>query len=110
MLFANLIAQAEALAFGKIADEVRAAGVPDDLVAHRTFEGNRPTTLIVADRLTPHVLGQLVALYEHKVFVESVVWGINAFDQFGVELGKKLAGTIKNSKNASTRHLLGKLR
>src|SRR5262249_33425264 len=81
----------EALAFGKTPDEVRAEGVPEFQVAHRTFEGNRPTTTILVPRLTPNALGQLVALYEHRVFTEGAVWNINSFDQWGVELGKKLA-------------------
>ncbi len=91
LLMANLFAQTEALAFGKTADEVRAEGVEERLVAHKTFPGNRPTSTILAPKLTPHVLGQLVALYEHKVFVQGVIWGINSFDQWGVELGKVLA-------------------
>ena len=91
---ANLFAQAEALAFGRSADEVRAAGVDEALVPHRTFAGNRPTTTILADRLTPSVLGQLVALYEHKVFTQGAIWDVNSFDQWGVELGKSLAETI----------------
>lgn len=94
LLMGNLFAQAEALAFGKTADEVAAAGVRADLVPHRTFPGNRPTSVILAPKLTPSVLGQLIALYEHKVFTQGVVWGINSFDQWGVELGKELAGTI----------------
>ncbi len=94
LLMANLFAQAEALAFGRTAVEVRAAGVDDDLVPHRTFEGNRPTTTILADRLTPSVLGQLVALYEHKVFTQGAIWDVNSFDQWGVELGKSLAQAI----------------
>ncbi|RPF28372.1 glucose-6-phosphate isomerase [Georgenia muralis] len=94
LLTANLLAQAEALAFGKTADEVRADGVAADLVPHRTFAGNHPTTMVLAPALTPSVLGQLVALYEHKVFTQGVVWGINSFDQWGVELGKVLAGRI----------------
>jgi len=93
-LIANLLAQAEALAFGKTADEVRADGIPDRLVAHKTFPGNRPTTMIMANRLTPFVLGQLVALYEHRTFTQGVVWGVNSFDQWGVELGKVLATAI----------------
>jgi len=93
-LMANLIAQAEALAFGKTADEVRSAGVPDDLVAHRTFPDNRPTSVILAPKLTPSVLGQMIAMYEHKVFTQGTVWGINSFDQWGVELGKELAEEI----------------
>ncbi len=94
LLTANLLAQAEALAFGRTADEVRAAGVADELVAHRTFLGNVPTTTILAPRLTPGVLGQLIALYEHKVAAQGFLWGINSFDQWGVELGKALATTI----------------
>ncbi len=94
LLMANLFAQAEALAFGRSADEVRVAGVDEDLVAHRTFAGNRPTTTILADRLTPAVLGQLVALYEHKVFTQGAIWDVNSFDQWGVELGKSLAQAI----------------
>jgi glucose-6-phosphate isomerase len=94
LLMANLFAQAEALAFGKTQEEVRAAGVPDDQVNARVFEGNRPTSVILADRLTPRVLGALVALYEHKVFVQGVIWGIDSFDQWGVELGKVLASKI----------------
>jgi len=93
LLIANLIAQGEALAFGKTADEVRAEGTPEALVAHRTFEGNRPSTTILAARLTPHVLGTLIALYEHSVFVQGVIWDIDSFDQWGVELGKQLAKT-----------------
>jgi glucose-6-phosphate isomerase len=93
LLIANLIAQGEALAFGKSADEVRAEGTPEALVAHRTFSGNRPSSTILARRLTPRVLGSLVALYEHSVFVQGVIWGIDSFDQWGVELGKQLAKT-----------------
>ncbi|HKG36772.1 MAG TPA: glucose-6-phosphate isomerase [Solirubrobacterales bacterium] len=91
MLMANLIAQTEALAFGKTAEEVGAEGIAEDLVAHRTFPGNRPTNTILAPRLTPATLGSLVALYEHSVFVQGAVWGVNSFDQWGVELGKALA-------------------
>ena len=94
LLMANVFAQAEALAFGKNADEVRAEGTAEWLVPHRTFEGNRPSTTILADRLTPETLGALVALYEHSVFTQSVIWNINAFDQWGVELGKVLAQRI----------------
>jgi glucose-6-phosphate isomerase len=94
LLMANLFAQAEAFAFGRTADEVRAAGVDEALVPHRTFPGNRPTTTILADRLTPSVLGQLVALYEHKVFTQGAIWDVNSFDQWGVELGKSLAQAI----------------
>jgi glucose-6-phosphate isomerase len=91
LLMANLIAQSEALAFGKTSGEVAAAGVAPDLVAHRSFPGNRPNSVVLAPRLTPSVLGQLVSLYEHRVFTQGVVWGINSFDQWGVELGKELA-------------------
>ncbi len=94
LLTANLLAQVEALAFGKTAEEVRADGVPEELVSHKTFAGNHPTNLIFARELTPAVLGQLVALYEHRTFVQGVVWGINSFDQWGVELGKVLANRI----------------
>ena len=93
-LMANLFAQAEALAFGSTADEVAATGVPPDLVAHRSFPGGRPSTTILAPELTPSVLGQLVALYEHRTVVAGAVWGINPFDQWGVELGKALAVRI----------------
>jgi glucose-6-phosphate isomerase len=91
LLMANLFAQSEALAFGKTADEVKAEGVPDALVPHRTFEGNRPSNTILAEALTPRTLGALVALYEHSVFVQGVIWNIDSFDQWGVELGKALA-------------------
>ena len=92
---ANFFAQTEALAFGKTAaEEVAAEGVPAAQVPHRTFEGNRPTNTILADELTPAALGQLVALYEHKVFVQGTIWHINSFDQWGVELGKVLANRI----------------
>ncbi|MGV9315838.1 glucose-6-phosphate isomerase [Streptomyces sp. NPDC003691] len=95
LLMANFFAQTQALAFGKTADEVRAEGVPERLVPHKTFRGNHPTTTILADRLTPSVLGQLIALYEHKVFVQGAVWNIDSFDQWGVELGKVLARRIE---------------
>jgi glucose-6-phosphate isomerase len=94
LLMANFLAQPEALAFGKTAEEVRAEGVPEHQVAARTFAGNHPTSSILVAELTPHVLGQLIALYEHKVFTQGAIWGINSFDQWGVELGKKLATTI----------------
>ncbi|HEX6484560.1 MAG TPA: glucose-6-phosphate isomerase [Ktedonobacteraceae bacterium] len=94
LLMANFFAQTEALAFGKTADEVAAEGVPAPLVPHRTFEGNRPTNSILAGRLTPETLGKLIALYEHKVFVQGTIWNINSFDQWGVELGKVLANRI----------------
>jgi glucose-6-phosphate isomerase len=95
LLMANLFAQGQALAFGKTAEEVRAEGVPEEQVPHRTFKGNRPTTTILATELTPSVLGQLVALYEHKVFVQGAVWNIDSFDQWGVELGKVLAKRVE---------------
>ncbi|MFF4395604.1 glucose-6-phosphate isomerase [Streptomyces sp. NPDC001480] len=95
LLMANFFAQTQALAFGKTADEVRAEGVPEELVTHKTFKGNRPTTTILARELTPSVLGQLVALYEHKVFVQGAVWNIDSFDQWGVELGKVLAKRVE---------------
>ncbi|WP_344631651.1 glucose-6-phosphate isomerase [Streptomyces glaucosporus] len=95
LLMANLFAQGQALAFGKTEEEVRAEGVGEEQVPHRTFRGNRPTTTILAAELTPSVLGQLVALYEHKVFVQGAVWNVNSFDQWGVELGKALAKRIE---------------
>ena len=94
LLLANLFAQTEALAFGKTAEQVAAEGVPAFQVPHRTFEGNRPSNTILAERLTPAVLGALVALYEHKVFVQGAIWRVNSFDQWGVELGKALATRI----------------
>ena len=94
MLMANVFAQSEALAFGKTPEQVRAEGTPDWLIAHRVFEGNRPSNTILADRLTPQTLGKLVALYEHSVFTQGIIWQINSFDQWGVELGKKLAQRI----------------
>lgn len=94
LLMANFLAQTEALAFGKTSAEVAAEGVADSLVPHRTFEGNRPSNTILADRLTPATLGALVALYEHKVFVQGTIWRVNSFDQWGVELGKALANRI----------------
>ncbi len=100
LLVANLIAQSEALAFGRDAAEVRGAGVPEPLVPHRTFPGNRPTTTILLDELTPFRLGQLIALYEHSVLTQAVVWDINPFDQWGVELGKELAGTVTDELTA----------
>ncbi len=93
-LMSNVFAQAEALAFGKTSEEVRAEGTPEALVPHRTFEGNRPTSTILAERLTPQTLGALVALYEHSVFTQGVIWDIDSFDQWGVELGKALAQRI----------------
>ncbi|RSS84078.1 glucose-6-phosphate isomerase [Streptomyces sp. WAC06614] len=95
LLMANFFAQTQALAFGKTPDEVRAEGVAQELVPHKTFRGNHPTTTILAPELTPSVLGQLIALYEHKVFVQGAVWNIDSFDQWGVELGKVLAKRVE---------------
>jgi glucose-6-phosphate isomerase len=94
MLLANVFAQTEALAFGKTAEEVKGEGTPGWLVPHRVFEGNRPTSTLLLDRLTPASLGRLTALYEHEVFTQGVIWGIDSFDQWGVELGKVLAQRI----------------
>jgi glucose-6-phosphate isomerase len=94
LLMSNVFAQAEALAFGKTADAVKAEGTPDWLVPHRTFEGNRPSNVLLAEQLTPETLGKLIALYEHSVFVQGVIWNIDSFDQWGVELGKVLAAAI----------------
>ncbi|KIQ62182.1 glucose-6-phosphate isomerase [Kitasatospora griseola] len=119
LLMANFFAQTQALAFGKTAEEVAAEGVPAELVPHKTFRGNHPTTTILADELTPHVLGQLIALYEHKVFVQGAVWNIDSFDQWGVELGKVLAKKIEpvlltgeggEALDASTASLVGRYR
>jgi glucose-6-phosphate isomerase len=94
MLLANVFAQTEALAFGKTPEQVKAEGTPDWLVPHRVFEGNRPSNTLLAERLTPETLGKLVALYEHAVFTQGVIWNIDSFDQWGVELGKVLAQRI----------------
>jgi glucose-6-phosphate isomerase len=94
ILSSNVFAQAEALAFGKTAQEVRAEGTPDAVVPHRVMQGNRPTNVLLAARLTPHTLGALVALYEHSVFTQGTIWGVDSFDQWGVELGKALAVAI----------------
>jgi glucose-6-phosphate isomerase len=94
MLLANVFAQAEALAFGKTAEQVKAEGTPDWLVPHRVFEGNRPSNVLMADKLTPETLGKLIALYEHSVFTQGTIWNIDSFDQWGVELGKVLAQHI----------------
>ncbi|HEX2493512.1 MAG TPA: hypothetical protein VHK24_07015 [Steroidobacter sp.] len=94
ILLANVLAQGEALAFGKTADELRAEDCPDWLVPHRTFEGNRPSNTLLLERLTPASLGTLIALYEHLVYTQAVIWRLNPFDQWGVELGKALAGRI----------------
>ncbi len=101
MLMANVFAQAEALAFGKTAEQVKAEGTADWLVPHRVFEGNRPSNTILADKLTPATLGKLVALYEHAVFTQGVVWNIDSFDQWGVELGKVLATKILGELEAT---------
>jgi glucose-6-phosphate isomerase len=95
MLASNFLAQAEALMVGKTNEEVKAEGAPEDLVNHKTFLGNRPTTAILAQKITPGTLGALIAYYEHMVFTEGVVWNINSFDQWGVELGKALAKKIQ---------------
>ncbi|MEV0225264.1 glucose-6-phosphate isomerase [Streptomyces sp. NPDC050704] len=102
LLMANLFAQGQALAFGKTPDEVRAEGVPEELVPHKTFKGNHPTTTILAAELTPSVLGQLIALYEHKVFVQGAIWNIDSFDQWGVELGKVLAKRVEPALTQGT--------
>jgi glucose-6-phosphate isomerase len=94
LLMANFFAQPEALAFGKTREQVEAEGTPSHQVPHRVFEGNHPTNSILATKLTPHVLGQMIAMYEHKVFTQGAVWNINSFDQWGVELGKVLANNI----------------
>ena len=94
LLMSNVFAQAEALAFGKTEAEVKAEGTPGWLVPHRTFEGNRPSNVILAEQLTPETLGKLIALYEHSVFTQGVIWNIDSFDQWGVELGKVLAAAI----------------
>ena len=117
MLMANVFAQTEALAFGKTAEQVRAEGTAEELVPHRVFEGNRPSNTILAEELTPEILGTLVALYEHSVFTQGVVWNINSFDQWGVELGKVLAtkilgeieaeGQPELKHDSSTNHLIG---
>jgi glucose-6-phosphate isomerase len=120
MLLANVFAQSEALAFGKTAEQVKAEGTTGPLVAHRVFEGNRPSNTLLAERLTPEVLGKLVSLYEHIVFTQGAIWNINPFDQWGVELGKALAQRIvpelesktppKLSHDSSTNHLIRRYR
>ncbi|NUK71681.1 glucose-6-phosphate isomerase [Streptomyces lunaelactis] len=119
LLMANFFAQTQALALGKTPQEVRAEGVAEELVPHKTFKGNHPTTTILADELTPSVLGQLIALYEHKVFVQGAIWNIDSFDQWGVELGKVLAkkiepvlteGTGAEQLDSSTSTLVAKYR
>src|SRR5262249_2234421 len=107
MLMANVFAQTEALAFGKTREQVKTEGTADALVPHRIFEGNRPSNPILADRLTPETLGQLVALYEHSVFTQGVIWNIDSFDQWGVELGKVLAQRIIPELESATEPVLG---
>jgi len=107
LLLANVFAQSEALAFGKTPEQVKAEGTPDWLVPHRVFEGNRPTNTILAERLTPETLGKLVALYEHCVFTQGVIWQINSFDQWGVELGKVLAQRIVPELESAAEPALG---
>jgi len=107
MLLANVFAQTEALAFGKTREQVKAEGTPDSLVPHREFRGNRPSNTIFAERLTPETLGKLVALYEHSVFTQGVIWGIDSFDQWGVELGKVLAQRIIPELANPTEPILG---
>jgi len=107
VLIANVLAQGEALAFGRTTDEVRAEGTPATLVPHRVFPGNRPSNTILAERLTPAVLGSLVALYEHVVFTQGAIWDINPFDQWGVELGKALAQAIIPELESATEPKLG---
>jgi glucose-6-phosphate isomerase len=107
MLMANVFAQAEALAFGKTNEQVKAEGTPDWLVPHRVFEGNRPSNMILAEVLTPETLGKLVALYEHSVFTQGVIWSIDSFDQWGVELGKVLAQRIIPELESNTEPALG---
>jgi len=120
ILMSNVFAQAEALAFGKTPEQVKAEGTPEWLVPHRVFEGNRPSNVILAQRLTPETLGSLVALYEHSVFTQGVIWNVNSFDQWGVELGKVLAQRIvpelenpkepQLSHDSSTNNLIGRYR
>src|SRR5438132_3009654 len=107
ILLANVFAQAEALAFGKPRAEVKAEGTPDGLVPHRVFQGNRPSNTILAERLTPETLGKLVALYEHSVFTQGVIWNVDSFDQWGVELGKVLAQRIIPKLESQTEPTLG---
>src|SRR5678816_3932561 len=107
ILLANVFAQAEALAFGKTPEQVKAEGTPDSLVPHRVFDGNRPSNTILAERLTPETLGKLVALYEHSVFTQGVIWNVDSFDQWGVELGKVLAQRIIPELEGRTEPALG---
>lgn len=101
MLASNFFAQAEALMVGKTPDEVKAEGAPEELIPHKTFLGNRPTTSILAQKITPGTLGALIAYYEHFTFTEGAVWNINSFDQWGVELGKSLAKKIQSELDQS---------
>jgi glucose-6-phosphate isomerase len=119
LLLANALAQAQALAFGRTADELREAGVPEKLVPHKAMPGNRPTSFLLLERLTPFALGSLVALYEHVVFTQGVIWDVDSFDQWGVELGKELAvqlrplladGSPPESLDASTAALAERIR
>jgi glucose-6-phosphate isomerase len=120
LLMANFFAQTEALAFGKTAEEVQATGEKPELVPHRTFPGDRPSSTLLIERLTPAALGRLIALYEHKVFVQGTIWNVNSFDQWGVELGKVLAKRIaaeleseespQLSHDASTNRLIERYR
>jgi glucose-6-phosphate isomerase len=120
ILIANVFAQAEALAFGKTTQQVEADGTPAWLAPHRTFEGNRPSNMIILDRLTPAALGKLIALYEHSVFTQGIIWRIDSFDQWGVELGKVLAQRIipelesadesKSTHDSSTSTLIARYR
>jgi glucose-6-phosphate isomerase len=107
ILLANVFAQTEALAFGKTPEQVKAEGTPDGLVPHRVFKGNRPSNTILAERLTPETLGKLVALYEHSVFTQGVIWNVDSFDQWGVELGKELAQRIIPELESETEPTLG---
>jgi glucose-6-phosphate isomerase len=102
ILSSNVFAQAQALAFGKTEEEVRAEGTPEHVIAHRVMEGNRPTNVLLAEVLTPRLLGSLIALYEHSVFTQGTIWGVDSFDQWGVELGKVLAVAIIPELEASS--------
>ena len=106
LLAANLFAQAEALAFGRTADELEDAGAPEETIPHRVMPGNRPSSVVLAERLTPASLGALVALYEHSVFTQAAIWEINPFDQWGVELGKELASRIAPELATGWKHEL----
>jgi glucose-6-phosphate isomerase len=100
-LMANFFAQPDALAVGKTADEVRGSGVAEDLVPHKVFPGNRPSSILLFDELTPYTTGQLLAIFEHRTAVEGFIWDINSFDQWGVELGKQLAKTVRDQLEKS---------